>query len=76
MNTLKKHMKIFKINRQISLLNTELAHLSHPHPFLISGHFYDPNPRSSRLIRESEKSIVLREAVEELNARKTELRKS
>jgi hypothetical protein len=76
MNTLKKHIEIFKINRQISLLKTELEHVSHPHPFLISGHFYQPTPQPERFIRESEKSVLLRESVEALNARKAELRNS
>lgn len=75
MDTLKKHITIFKINRQISALNSELAHLSNPRPFLISGHFYEPNSQPARFIRESEKSILLRESVEELNARKAKLRK-
>lgn len=75
MDTLKKHLTIFKINRQISLLNAELAHVSNPRPFLISGHFYEPNPQPARFVRESEKAFLLRESVEKLNVRKAQLRK-
>lgn len=75
MDTLKKHLTIFKINRQISLLNAELAHASNPRPFLVSGHFYEPRSQPARFIRESEKEFLLRESVEKLHARKAELRK-
>lgn len=75
MDTLKKHINIFKINRQISLLNSELAQASEPHPFFISGHFYQPAPQPPRFIRESEKAFLLRESVDKLNARKAQLRK-
>lgn len=75
METLKKHLRIFKINRQISLLNAEIAHLDDPRPFFISGHLYEPTPRASRFIRESEKAYLLRESVDKLHARKAELRK-
>lgn len=75
MDTLKKHLTIFKINRQIALLNTELAHVSEPHPAFISGHFYQPAPQPARFVRESEKAFLLRESVEKLNVRKAQLRK-
>jgi hypothetical protein len=75
MDTIKKHLTIFKINRQISLLNAELAHVSNPRPFLVSGHFYEPNPQPARFIRESEKAFLLRESVDRLHARKAELRR-
>ena len=74
MDTLRKHLTIFKINRQISLLNSEIAQVSEPRPFFISGHFYEPAYRPSRFIRESEKAFLLRESVDKLHARKAELR--
>jgi hypothetical protein len=75
MDTLKKHLTIFKINRQISLLESELADLGDQRPFFIAGHFYQPESKPERFVRESEKSFLIREHVEKLNARKAQLRK-
>jgi hypothetical protein len=75
MDTLRKQIRIFKINPQISALNHELAQASSPRPFFASGHFYQPASQPERFIRESEKSFLLRESVDQLKIRKAKLRK-
>lgn len=70
MKNLKKHYAIFKLNRQISHLQGALVNEMPPSSFT-GAHSFMPVQR-----KESEKSFLLRENLNELRAKKATLKKA
>lgn len=69
---MKKYFEIAKINSQIRSINRELASDSRG-PVIISGQIYAPTAQPDRF-RETEKSYVLRDALNKLIAEKETIR--
>lgn len=70
---MKKYFEIAKINSQIRHINREI-HAGTSRPLVLSGHLYSPMDSPAQF-RESEKTVVLRQALNNLFDEREALRK-
>jgi hypothetical protein len=73
MESLKKHLEIYKINRQIRHLNREASEIIAPFHYIGGSTFYTANNSHNR---PSEKSEIIRRSINDLIDVRESLRKA